>query len=373
MRWTRPVEHLSIILIFVVVGFLMNFLQFIAYLFFWRIHKPTYRLLVHKLQFGHWSIVSWIAFHYSGSTLKVFCSDDDLPHLGNEAAILIPNHRYSLDFLTTVMIPDQFGALGLLKAMQKNSIKFMPIIGWNFWFTENIFLQRKAATDIKKIENGIDELVSSKTPFWMTLYAEGSRFTKEKHLASEEIAREKNFKSLEHHLQPRPTGFMTIIKKLRQNRDQKVMLYDMTIQQQRNENKTMAELLSLSPVEFTVYIRRISVDQVPKEREAEWLRELYQRKDSRFKQLLNGAGDGEIVDNAKRQVLDVPINSKYMCITWCLTILPLTVFGWIVFIQKSLTCFILGITFPVLSQFLVAQIIRTGDLKSSSSYGLKKE
>ena len=142
------------------------------------------------------------------------------------------------------MIPDQFGALGLLKAMQKNSIKFMPIIGWNFWFTENIFLQRKAATDIKKIENGIDELVSSKTPFWMTLYgtiilmpykcisshfgfknvymnlkkAEGSRFTKEKHLASEEIAREKNFKSLEHHLQPRPTGFMTIIKKLRKNR-----------------------------------------------------------------------------------------------------------------------------------------------------------
>ena len=88
------------------------------------------------------------------------------------------------------------------------------------------------------------------------------------------------------------------------------MLYDMTIQQQRNENKTMAELLSLSPVEFTVYIRRISVDQVPTEREAEWLRELYQRKDSRFKQLLNGAGDGEIVDNAKRQVLDVPINSK---------------------------------------------------------------
>jgi len=107
--------------------------------------------------------------------------------LGKEAAILIPNHRYSLDFLTTgkqtnkinkciyflVMIPDQFGALGLLKAMQKNSIKFMPIIGWNFWFTENIFLARKAATDILKIENGINQLVSAKTPFWMTLYGTG--------------------------------------------------------------------------------------------------------------------------------------------------------------------------------------------------------
>ena len=68
------------------------------------------------------------------------------------------------------MIPDQFGALGILKAMQKNSIKFMPIIGWNFWFTENIFLARNAQGDIKKIQDGIDELVNSKKPFWMTLY-----------------------------------------------------------------------------------------------------------------------------------------------------------------------------------------------------------
>jgi lysophosphatidic acid acyltransferase/lysophosphatidylinositol acyltransferase len=372
MRWTRPVEHLLIILIFVVVGFFMNFLQFLVFLLFWRIHKPTYRSLVHKLQFGHWSIVSWIGFYYSGSKLKIFSSDKDLKYFGKEAAILIPNHRYSLDFLTTVMIPDQFDALGLLKAMQKNSIKFMPIIGWNFWFTENIFLARKASTDILKIENGINQLVSAKTPFWMTLYAEGSRFTVDKHRASEEIAKEKKYKSLKHHLQPRPTGFVTIIKKLRENKDQKVMLYDMTIQQQRNENKTMAELLSLSPVEFTVYIKRIEVDQVPEGEEAEWLRELYQKKDKRFEQLLQGNELLEI-DQAKRQILDTPIKSKYMFITWCLTILPLTIFGWICFIQQSFSCFMIGISFPALCQFLVAQIIRTGDLKSSSSYGLKKE
>ena len=46
----------------------------------------------------------------------------------------------------------------------------MPIIGWNFWFTENIFLARNAQRDIKKIQDGIDELVNSKKPFWMTLY-----------------------------------------------------------------------------------------------------------------------------------------------------------------------------------------------------------
>ena len=55
-------------------------------------------------------------------------------------------------------------------------------------------------------------------PFWMTLYAEGTRFTKAKHERAEEVAREKNYKPLEHHLQPRPTGFVTVVKKLRENK-----------------------------------------------------------------------------------------------------------------------------------------------------------
>lgn len=60
------------------------------------------------------------------------------------------------------MVPDQFGALGMLKAMQKNSIKFYPVIGWNFWFCENIFLARDAKRDIAAIETGIECLAKSK-------------------------------------------------------------------------------------------------------------------------------------------------------------------------------------------------------------------
>lgn len=372
MRWTQPLEHLSIIFIFVIVGFLMNFLQLGAFLLFWHLNRGIYRDLVHAFQFGHWSIVSWIGFHYSGSKLKIICSDDDLPHLGKEAAILVPNHRYSLDFLTTVMIPDQFGALGILKAMQKNSIKFMPIIGWNFWFTENIFLARNAQRDIKKIQDGIDELVNSKKPFWMTLYAEGSRFTKAKHEASEEIAKSKNYKSLKHHLQPRPTGFVTVVEQLRQNKSQPVVIYDMTIQQQNNENQSMTYLLALNPVEFTVFIKRRQVSDIPVGGEADWLREVYQEKDKRFENMLKNDLN-KIMKNEKVQTLDVPNNSKLMLIFWCLTILPLTVTCWILFMRQSLPCLLIGIAFPILCHFLVSQIIRTGDMKSSSSYGLKKE
>jgi len=275
-------------------------------------------------------------------------------------------------FLTTVMIPDQFGALGILKAMQKNSIKFMPIIGWNFWFTENIFLARNAQRDIKKIQDGIDELVNSKKPFWMTLYAEGSRYTKAKHEASEEIAKSKNYKSLKHHLQPRPTGFVTVVEQLRQNKSQPVVIYDMTIQQQNNENQSMTYLLALNPVKFTVFIKRRQVADIPVGGEADWLREVYQEKDKRFENMLKNDLE-KIMKNEKVQTLDVPHNSKIMLIFWCLTILPLTVTCWILFMRQSLPCLLIGIAFPILCHFLVSQIIRTGDMKSSSSYGLKKE
>ena len=60
------------------------------------------------------------------------------------------------------MVPDQFDALGIFKAMQKKSIKYYPVIGWDFWFCENIFLARDAKRDIKTIENDIERLADSK-------------------------------------------------------------------------------------------------------------------------------------------------------------------------------------------------------------------
>ena len=55
-------------------------------------------------------------------------------------------------------------------------------------------------------------------PFWMCLYAEGTRFTKAKHEQAEEIATQKGYPPLQYHLQPRPTGFVTIMKQLRENK-----------------------------------------------------------------------------------------------------------------------------------------------------------
>ena len=66
------------------------------------------------------------------------------------------------------------------------------------------------------IENGVKRLVDSNRPFWLMLYAEGSRFTKDKHARSEEIAAEKGWSPLEYHLQPRATGFTKVWEQVKE-------------------------------------------------------------------------------------------------------------------------------------------------------------
>ena len=83
----------------------------------------------------------------------------------------------------------------------------------------------------------------------------------------------------------------------------------MTIQQQNNENQSMTYLLALNPVEFTVFIKRRQVADIPVGGEADWLREVYQEKDKRFENMLNNDLE-KIMKNEKVQTLDVPKNSK---------------------------------------------------------------
>ena len=83
----------------------------------------------------------------------------------------------------------------------------------------------------------------------------------------------------------------------------------MTIQQQNNENQSMTYLLALNPVEFTVFIKRRQVSDIPVGGEADWLREVYQEKDKRFENMLKNDID-KIMKNEQVQTLDVPNNSK---------------------------------------------------------------
>jgi len=50
------------------------------------------------------------------------------------------------------------------KAFSKDSLKYMPIVGWCWWFAEFLFLQRDWAKDKHTIETKLKELFEYENP-----------------------------------------------------------------------------------------------------------------------------------------------------------------------------------------------------------------
>lgn len=116
----------------------------------------------------------------------------------------------------------------------------------------------------------------------LLLYAEGTRFTPEKHEASQKFAHEKGLPVLKHHLTPRTKGFTASLPHLR---GKVGAIYDIQLAFKPTEivKPTMTNLLLGEKVEAHMYINRIPLKDVPEgdEAAAAWLHEVYQKKVSR--------------------------------------------------------------------------------------------
>lgn len=114
----------------------------------------------------------------------------------------------------------------------------------------------------------------------LLLNAEGTRFTPEKHKASVEFAKERGLPVLNHHLIPRTKGFTTSLPFLRRKCN---YIVDVQLAFDKNAKvaPTITNLLFGKKIEAHLYIRMIRIDEIPHTEEgaAEWLHELFRRKD----------------------------------------------------------------------------------------------
>ena len=122
------------------------------------------------------------------------------------------NHHTELDWLYTWMMGDRLGILGNCRAFAKDSLKYVPVIGWVWAMSDMIFLKRDWGKDQVTMMNSINKLLDYPSTIWLLLFPEGTRFTKEKHRASLEFAAQSGFPQLEHHLTPRTKGFSYLVE-----------------------------------------------------------------------------------------------------------------------------------------------------------------
>lgn len=147
--------------------------------------------------------------------------------------LVIPNHTCAPDFLSHTLIALYMGVHKDLKYFLKTSLICIPIIGYSLWFLQFCFLSRNKSKDeanmreyVKKMsactlksqekgnkngsEQKITENICGERSTWIILYSEGTRYTPEKSLQSQEFCKSRGIKPFNHVLAPRPAGFRVL-------------------------------------------------------------------------------------------------------------------------------------------------------------------
>lgn len=265
--------------VFLLSGIVINVLQLITLITLWPISVPLYRLANNYLILFYWSELIWCAEWWAGIKIKLFGDEKELKStVGIDKGIALCNHRSDVDWLLGLCIAEKYGCLGGAKAYMKGNTKFLPIIGWAWWFLEFVFLSRNWESDQSKLNAACASLKGFPVPFWMVIFAEGTRFTEDKLKVSQEFARKSNIHVPEHTLVPKTKGFAFTAIGLR---DVVSKVYDVTFAFPEGKEPSIGTMIQGKPGEVHILIKSYDIQSLPKEEKElqQWCRELYIKKD----------------------------------------------------------------------------------------------
>lgn len=264
---------------------------------------------------------------WSGSTVTVYISDEDMKYAGHEHTLLVMNHAYEVDWLFGWMFCEKINILGNCKAYAKKVISYIPTIGWSWKFAEFVFLERSFDKDKEIITNQLNEIFDYPSSVWLLLNAEGTRFTKSKHEASVKFAQERGMTVLNHHLIPRTKGFTTSLPVLKK-KCASVMDVQLVFDKKDKTEPTILNLLRGKPMHGHLYLRRVPMTEVPEDEVAggQWLHELFVRKD-KLQTSFHETGDffkGNNITPIKPRVFKKRFSSLLNWVSWMiLAMLPI--------------------------------------------------
>lgn len=166
----------------------------------------------------------------------------------------------------------------------KDSVKFVPFLGWFTALSDNILLKRNFQHDKILIEKKLKELLKNPNKIWITLASEGTVFSREKHAKAIKFCLDKNLPILEHHLVPKPSGFITAIEYLKKTGFKSVLNCELVYSSQF-ASPTILNLIQGKKMSAHLYLEFIPIENV--EPTFEWLFKFYQRKDELFESFLS--------------------------------------------------------------------------------------
>ena len=193
--------------------FIGNILPLISVLFIRPISLNAHEnLLCYLASLGWGAVLNYCVL--VGRFQPVFYGDLEsisTAYKGNK--LLLSNHVAMADGLALFAIAQRAGRLGQLRFFAKKSLLFFPVLGFGCYFLNFVFLSRNWLKDSRTIQQTFSNLQKWRR-FWMCLFAEGTRINAKKLLESQEYARERKMRPLQHVLQPRIKGLRAALEAL---------------------------------------------------------------------------------------------------------------------------------------------------------------
>jgi len=375
LRWKEfTLFHILGCLTFLVLGLLTNLLQLVLYLILFKINKSLFRTLNFYLMYGLYGYLLFMAEWWSGSRITIFCDEELHKRITNkepaENALIVMNHHYELDWLYTWMVADRIGTLGNCKAFAKDSLKYVPILGWAGKFAENVYLKRNFEEDKIRMKEKLKELVGFPSPVWLVLLPEGTRYTPEKHRASQEFAETRGLPRLEHHLVPRTKGFTFTLSNL--DKSKMSTMYDLTLVAGVGDSAppSVTSLVFGRRTEATVIIRKINLESIPEgEKEGgQWMMNLFKEKDQIKSSLLDGSWNAlnksHTLTTSTLSSISIPprIHSLVLAISANIIVLGPLIYS---ILSGGILTWAVALVILILSWVSLKQLIRVSKVKKS--------
>lgn len=375
-EWTAL--HICFFVTFIISGLAINLVQALLYLLVGWWHHTLFRRLNYYLVWMIYAQLLFVADWWSSSELRLYADPQVLKELSKESGIVIMNHHFELDWLFGWMAADRNGVLGNARVFVKQILKYVPIVGWAWNFSDVAYLARNWEKDQAAMTESVNRLADYPHPVWLLLFAEGTRISPEKLEASREFARKRGLPLLRHCLTPRSKGFVHVMQHL--NKDKVKYVYDVTLAVHPRDGApaTMSNILLGRTTVGEVYIRRFSVDDVPKDSEGatKFLMKLYEDKDALIDSYARTGSFTKDTNFQTYPMTTIPrrVYSLLNTVALNLLIMPtvLAQIGSFAF-SGSLWQFALAVLLVAGTYFALKKFIGLTKFSKASSYGKKKE
>lgn len=381
-NWVRSFKelvicHLCLAVTFLCTGIFVDIVQGAMTILIKPFSPSTYRRLNYYVTYLLNSQMVFLVEWWSGSRCIMYSDPDHIKeYFGKEPAMLLLNHTYEIDWLIGWVVCDRVQILGNAKVFVKKMLKYAPILGWSWKMQEIVFLERNWERDRISLGEQLDRLAQYPVPYWLCLFPEGTRYTKEKHAESMKIARSKGLPELKYHLLPRTRGFVASIPHLKVTMP---AVYDVTVafNPKIGHEPTVFNMLNGRPVVGYLLIRRIPIEEIPEDetKAAEWLQTLYQHKDKCLDNFFKTGEfnpDANMPEYEKFKYIELPrrIYSLANILVWfCLICFPLVYFIGSMILSGSYTQCTVAVILVALAYMGMNKLINLTKIDKGSSYG----